>query len=276
MTIDIANRLVELRKRNGLSQEQLAEKLGLSRQAISKWERAEASPDTDNLIMLSRLYGVSLDELLNSDAEDEEFIRDKGGEAEKAEDTEKRSFRDSVHIGRGGIHVEAKNGDSVHVGWDGIHVNDKSGTKVDVGPDGVYVDDGYSYYDGKYGKVTINGVEYSKSELRKKYRWLGTIFNVLVVAAYLLIGVFTNVWHPTWMLFLLIPIVSSFFMAIVYRDIYTFAFPVLVTLAYLVLGFFYKAWHPGWVVFLAIPIYYTILPKKDWHLEADDEDDDED
>lgn len=52
MNIEIANRLVELRKKNNLSQEALAEKLGISRQAVSKWERAEASPDTDNLILL--------------------------------------------------------------------------------------------------------------------------------------------------------------------------------------------------------------------------------
>jgi transcriptional regulator with XRE-family HTH domain len=66
MNIEIANRLVDLRKRNNLSQEALAEKLGISRQAVSKWERAEASPDTDNLILLARIYGVSLDELLNT------------------------------------------------------------------------------------------------------------------------------------------------------------------------------------------------------------------
>ena len=48
MNIEIANRLVNLRKSNYLSQEALAEKLGISRQAVSKWERAEASPDTDN------------------------------------------------------------------------------------------------------------------------------------------------------------------------------------------------------------------------------------
>ena len=56
MNIEIANRLVNLRKSHNLSQEALAEKLGISRQAVSKWERAEASPDTDNLIMLARLY----------------------------------------------------------------------------------------------------------------------------------------------------------------------------------------------------------------------------
>ena len=69
MNIEIANRLVNLRKTNNLSQEALAEKLGISRQAVSKWERAEASPDTDNLILLARLYGISLDELLKTEDE---------------------------------------------------------------------------------------------------------------------------------------------------------------------------------------------------------------
>lgn len=69
MNIEIANRLVNMRKSNNLSQEALAEKLGISRQAVSKWERAEASPDTDNLILLARLYGVSLDELLQTEDE---------------------------------------------------------------------------------------------------------------------------------------------------------------------------------------------------------------
>ena len=54
MNIEIANRLLQYRKRMGLSQEELAEKIGVSRQAVSKWERAEAAPDTDNLIELGR------------------------------------------------------------------------------------------------------------------------------------------------------------------------------------------------------------------------------
>ena len=68
MTIEIANRLVELRKSAGLSQEELSQRLGISRQAISKWEQAESSPDTDNLIALSRIYGISIDELLSGRA----------------------------------------------------------------------------------------------------------------------------------------------------------------------------------------------------------------
>ena len=61
MNIETANRLYELRKKNGYSQEELAAKLGLSRQAVSKWERAEASPDTDNLVELAKLYGSDRD-----------------------------------------------------------------------------------------------------------------------------------------------------------------------------------------------------------------------
>lgn len=72
MNIKLADRLVELRKQNKLSQEALAEKLGLSRQSISKWERAEASPDTDNLIALAELYGITLDQLLGNDEVKEE------------------------------------------------------------------------------------------------------------------------------------------------------------------------------------------------------------
>ena len=66
MNIVTANRLLELRKMNGYSQDVLAEKIGVSRQAVSKWERAESWPDTDNLIALAELYGITLDDLLNT------------------------------------------------------------------------------------------------------------------------------------------------------------------------------------------------------------------
>ena len=90
MTIEIADRLVKLRKKYGYSQEELADKLGLSRQAVSKWERAEASPDTDNLICLAKLYGVSLDELLATEEDIdtivEEQIKDNKEEAPAQEE----------------------------------------------------------------------------------------------------------------------------------------------------------------------------------------------
>lgn len=91
MNVETAQRLAELRRSKGFSQEGLARKLGLSRQAVSKWERAESSPDTENLISLAKLYGVSLDELLNPSNEIEDDIefenedRARQREAEAAE-----------------------------------------------------------------------------------------------------------------------------------------------------------------------------------------------
>ena len=60
MNIKIANRLLEFRKRSGLSQEELAEKLNITRQSVSKWERAESAPDTDNLRLYNQIVGKKL------------------------------------------------------------------------------------------------------------------------------------------------------------------------------------------------------------------------
>lgn len=64
MAFDLGTRIVELRGARGLSQEALANELGISRQAVSRWERGEALPDTENLIALADLFEVSLDELV--------------------------------------------------------------------------------------------------------------------------------------------------------------------------------------------------------------------
>lgn len=67
--MSLQTKLVSLRKQNGLTQLDLAEKLNVSRQAISRWEVGSAVPSTDNLKVLSELYNVSLDYLLNDDEE---------------------------------------------------------------------------------------------------------------------------------------------------------------------------------------------------------------
>ena len=67
MNIETANRLLQYRKENNLSQEELAEKIGVSRQAVSKWELDETLPDTDNLIKIADLFFVSVEYLVNAD-----------------------------------------------------------------------------------------------------------------------------------------------------------------------------------------------------------------
>ena len=62
-------RIIEYRKKKGLSQEVLAQQLGVSRQSVSKWERDESMPEAEKLPMLAKALGVSLDTLLTGEAE---------------------------------------------------------------------------------------------------------------------------------------------------------------------------------------------------------------
>lgn len=62
--MSLGEKIKKLRKENNLSQEQLAEKLNVSRQAISKWEANKAYPDIENLILLRKIFDVTLDDLI--------------------------------------------------------------------------------------------------------------------------------------------------------------------------------------------------------------------
>lgn len=241
MDLAMAQRLVDRRKAAGLSQEALAAQLGVSRQAVSKWERSESSPDTDNLIALAALYGVSLDELLYGEAaddaddpEDSDAGAEASDEAEEDEDSAdntSRSDKPLVDISLAhGIHViDPDKGEEVHVGWNGIHVtNDRKGEEVHVGPGGVHVDtledDGHSVHTNADGTVTIDGETFSSwKEAHDKLDHHGKHFHTKLGRA----------WNK-------------------------FPFPALVALAYLALGIVYGTWGMGLFLVFLIPIYYAI------------------
>ena len=68
----LADKIVSLRKKAGWRQEDLAEKLGVTRQSVSKWEGAQSVPDLDKIVQLSRIFGVSTDYLLKDELEEQE------------------------------------------------------------------------------------------------------------------------------------------------------------------------------------------------------------
>lgn len=273
MDVDIANKLVELRKKHGYSQESLAEKLGISRQAVSKWERAEASPDTDNLILLARIYGISLDELFGITAsEKREDDRSKDAEEKKKAGINiTRSNGESVHIGWDGVHVKEGDNKNVQVGWNGVHV-DGDDVVVNVDGEGVAVLDKDGKYIAKYGGEPVPEEQKAKNykevedyylfRNNKRNAFLRIPLSIICIIAYILIGTFFGLWHPTWIIFLLIPIIDTFVTAISLRDFHRFAYPIVALVTFLSLGFFLNLWHPGWVVFLTIPIYGAIFPRK--------------
>lgn len=283
MNLEIASRLVALRKENNLSQEALAEKLGISRQAVSKWERAEASPDTDNLIALARLYHVSLDELLKIHEEDgnegdpmqlpkvrnelqsgsgtgaDEEI--KAMEGQRVETESRPADQEARYESEEGTYYGTDDRDNsaedVHVGFDGIHVNDKN-AEVHVTWRGIHV------YDKKKNDevhidrngVLVNGEPADHIFARGRGEELP--IGIIAIVVYIILGFAFNLWHPGWLLFFLVPIIATLIDAVRRRNPNLFAYPVLAVLIFLYVGLLHGAWHPAWVVFLTIPIYYSV------------------
>lgn len=70
----LSEKIVGLRKTHGWSQEDFAEKMDVSRQAISRWENGTALPDAQNIVQISKLFGVTTDYLLNDDYESDKDI----------------------------------------------------------------------------------------------------------------------------------------------------------------------------------------------------------
>lgn len=283
MNLEIANKLYELRKQNGLSQEALAEKLGISRQSISKWERAESSPDTDNLISLAKLYNISLDELLlnnignaetevhseNKTGEDKEEIENETQSDENPDQNtdENKDTDDTEEIPDvGHKFVNVKDGENiVHVGTKGVFVKDDEGNEVKVGLSGVYVNGEkkdvnfknhfHWHKDPKSGDIV-------KVESRAYKAFLHFPYPILTVIIYLLLGFFNPAgmgWSVGWIVFLTIPLYYTIIEAIQKRNPHIFCYPVLVVIIFLFFGMTMSLWHPLWVLFLTIPLYYTAI-----------------
>lgn len=273
MNIEIANRLVNLRKEKGLSQEQLAEKIGVSRQAVSKWERSEASPDTDNIILLARLYNISLDDLLRTEddipeakdstdeaTEEPEASGFEQAETEASEETtgnfsessdgyyKESPNGDKVHIGLDGIHVEDSDGDVVHIGLGGIHVDENGGDHVHIGPGGIFVND-EQYKDIK---------DYWHNRPRNKFTVPIVMISVIAFLGFGFYGMagFGDGWDWSWIYLLAIPILCSLETAIRKKNPSCFAYPVLMVFLFCFAGFLLN--QNAWVLFITIPVYYVL------------------
>ncbi|MDY4812707.1 MAG: helix-turn-helix domain-containing protein [Ruminococcus sp.] len=279
MNIETANKLLQYRKASGLSQEELAEKIGVSRQAVSKWERAEASPDTDNLILLAKIYGVTLDELLmgdptttlNKEKEDNSQSTNTDGFNSSEENGNQQDKKESHVSFKNGIHINDGD-DKVDISFkDGIHVESKDGTKVSVDKDGVNVVD----EDGNVKAFTdenghIHHENCTESSAHRKAKLFP--FWAVAVAGFFAFG-FINIfggWATSWLWFLTIPMYYTAVDAIFKKKISHFAYPVFVVWLFCFFGMTCGLWHPLWLLFLTIPLYYYIaglIDKKSENVE---------
>ena len=183
MDTQIAERLQKIRKEHGYSQEQLADELGISRQAVSKWERGEASPDTDNLISLARLYNISIDCLLfeNSTQETKQ-------EAEEIVPAEPVKAKRRYHGGITGLVA----GLTIFLSLIAYIL---MGCVWNLWHPGWIV----------FFAVPVIPTLPAAIEGRDPHTFC---YPVLITGVYLLLGFGWGLWHPLWVLFLTIPVYS--------------------------------------------------------------------
>lgn len=284
MDITTANRLYELRKQHGLSQDELADKLNVSRQAVSKWERSESSPDTDNLIALAKLYGISLDELLNyTPQKTSEVEQGESADTQDSEDNTQETAQettsgfvyddgdDHVHIDENGIHVRDKDGSNVVIKGGiaklvnkivgEIHVDDKNGTSSEKNED-KNTENGQNEAKNGYVHIEKGHITFNDKKSKNIAVWSGVVGGVtflLSTIAYLLIGFLCNLWHPGWLLFFVPMIASGIFDCIAKKNPSSFPIILIVTGVYLLLGCTWGMWHPYWALFLIIPAFYCVV-----------------
>lgn len=204
MDITTANRLVQYRKQRGYSQEELAAELGLSRQAVSKWERAEASPDTDNLIALARLYGVSLDELLLSETPlppPAPPQRSDTGSMPAPPEPPRAPEPDLTEIIETGVMNEVA---------DGLR-NDFSSTPPPAAESRPPLSAGARKLLGLVGIGAFIVFFFVYGLLSLIFPNLQGAYPLLCTALYLALGFGCNLWHPGWLIYLTIPIYYTMF-----------------------------------------------------------------
>lgn len=282
MDVDIAKRLADRRRAAGLTQEELAEKLGVSRQAVSKWERSESSPDTDNLISLARLYDVSLDDLLYMDPEASAFeaasepgqqtdasdLTDDDGAKTCASASDAPSCgqsqgdgegapgqaRSKNHIGFDGIHIEDGK-DYVNINWrDGVNVIDgKKGDRVHVGWDGVHIND--REFDDLHDANAYMGTGKKRSPFLRA--WNMFPFPLIVIIAYIAIGACYGAWGYGLFLIATIPVyysIGGLFGAKRIAAFFCTSYVVGAVCWFCYMAFVCGQPHPAWVILLTIPL----------------------
>lgn len=254
MTYEFADRLIELRKDNGMSQEELAQRIGLSRQAVSKWERAESSPDIGNLVALAEIYGLTIDDIVKgASAVSPEAAEDADDEPGVAEDAEAEA-----------VAVEVEEPSSVANSEDFVEPANTVANGDDV-------------QSAQPAKPTDDISKMPAPDPSQRVDWIPPASVASSVSDFAStqapppghpFGGRQGAPDPTQPFASPDPAAQHFATvdpAMQAADkprkpaALMFPYPVLCALLYLILGFAFGLWHPCWIIFLTIPFYYWIV-----------------
>lgn len=249
----LSDRLAFYRINSGYSKEDLAQKIGVSVDVITQWEIGSATPDVQEVLSLSNLYGVSVDDILRSQV--------------RPNDVPRQQFYENT----------TQNQYNANAQSDTYNANNQSasyntppqGNAYNVPPQG------NAQQNSQQWEETVNAAagDFVKKVFKNGFRVFGGAlapttarlmfvfpFPLIVVAVYLFAGSVLHLWHPAWILFLLIPCYYMIAASLKAKSFKSFLFiqpvPIVIVMLFLIFGFMFHIWHPTWMLFLLIPIYY--------------------
>ncbi len=237
-------RLIVFRNRKGLSQDELSQKLGVSRQSISNWENGSSQPSIEFVKKLSEIYEVTVDDLLNVDKSVEDcYKKENSSSSSKKED--KGSH---IRIDKNGIFInDSDDGDSIKFEFGGdMEENIKEKVKTEV-VDSIFVDED----DKKRKKALHKSIEST----------INLVFILSSLIAYIVLGFLLpngEGWSKWWVLFIFSLVPGEIYNTIAFKKPEHFPICFIAAGAYCVVGEFYNMWHPTWIILLAIPVYYCV------------------
>ncbi len=197
--MSLGERLYELRKKKGLSQEEVAEKLNVTRQSVSKWETDESKPDFDKIVPICELYEISTNELLNGTKEEKE---EKEVEVINNDNKKKRAIIISIAVF---LYFSAL----IWIVVSEVAFNLNEGFMVG----GFFLICAIAtcllIYQGIVLSTTITKKRKEKSNAEKKMDGIVELVSIIFAIIYLLVSFLTGAWHITWIIWLVFAAVQA-------------------------------------------------------------------
>lgn len=261
----LMEKLVSLRKEHKFSQEELAEKLGVSRQTISKWERGEASPDMGNAIQLAKIYDISLDEIARCITGEEEPVKPHGISLKKET---YRNAAESRAASNEYIRMVLPEKESDEI-YPQLNAYTSAGSKKEADKmpernEPVHEEKTFENSQSSVRMQKSRGffTDYQREAIGKKL--MKFPFWALALFIFLFFGGVGHLWEYSWIVFLLVPVYYTTIKAWVTKNAFYFLYPLFATAAFcfLCIAFnagdslsgFFAIWAFG-----SIPLYYTAI-----------------
>ena len=197
--MSLGERLYELRKKKGLSQEEVAEKLNVTRQSVSKWETDESKPDFDKIVPICELYEISTNELLSGTKEEKE---EEEVQVINKDNKKKRALIISSAIFLYFLSI-------IWIIVSEVSFNLNEGFMVG----GFFLLCGIAtcmlIYQGIVLSTTITKKKKEKTVNEKRMDGIIELTAIVFTIIYLLVSFFTGAWHITWIIWLVFAAVEA-------------------------------------------------------------------